>query len=66
MATMPSRSRGRPEGEALVHWLGAEAELAAEAAAVPNPIRQGARRRRGRRKNRLVGLRKGAGWKFAL
>jgi Protein of unknown function (DUF2934) len=41
---------GRPEGQALEHWVRAEAELAAKAAAVPKPIRQGARRRRGRRK----------------
>ena len=41
---------GRPEGEALEHWVRAESEIAAEAAVVPNPIRRGARRRRGRRK----------------
>ena len=40
---------GRPEGQALEHWLRAEAELAPETAVVPNPIRRGARRR-GRRK----------------
>jgi hypothetical protein len=41
---------GRPDGQALEHWLRAEAELAAEAAAVPKLIRRGACRRQVRRK----------------
>ena len=42
---------GRPEGQALEHWLQAEAELTAETAVVPKPMRRGPRRRRGRRKS---------------
>ena len=41
---------GRPEEQALEHWVRAEAELAAKAAVVPKMIRQDARPRRGRRK----------------
>jgi hypothetical protein len=40
---------GRPEGQALEHWLRAEAELEAKAAVVPKGIRKRARPRRGRR-----------------
>ncbi len=40
---------GRPEEQALEHWVRAEAELAAKAAVAPKPIRHRARRQRGRR-----------------
>jgi hypothetical protein len=41
---------GRPEGQALEHWLRAEAEVTAEPAVMPDSYMPGCARRRRRRK----------------